>query len=515
MAPAQIQLTPPEMGLQPNVTKNSGRTFSTYWEAFRQRPCTCLADVAELDSRSPSTFDKAMRPDDFGRRLPRKWWEWEYIAECAEILGLLRRGSTALGLGVGFEPLIFHFAHHCQRVIATDLYSPDTPWTEARFKSAQQVLDSSPFPYPQDRVEVRNADMRRTGAASSSIDFVWSCSSIEHVPTLRDLFLVFAEISRILKIGGHAILTTEFCVTGNPYLLPGVNAWNNDIFETIKDALPGFEFLGSADLSFNSLHPGNAPRPRRYLPLSSLPASAPHFSYYHRSGSIANPVGLSIIVPIAFVLRKISNTPVADWDAVEIPTRLRTYSDGVGAFFNGKNDIAINKLGEVYRSTNDDLQLKHLAFRFFIDAKARSGFMLRRKVFIDTIEEFLMQLPKGPVQDADALDICGYLLGECGRIGRAMEVYRKCILSPSTSREHVFQLLLRYLALAAKSGVASEATEFTATIIADLVQFGISSSELNRLWLEPLAKKMGTDMAEQVMVHVRQRLARAIDALVV
>ena len=515
MALAQIQPMRTETASRPREPQSSVNTFSTYLQTVRQRPCTCLADVAELECRAPSAFDKAMPPDYFVRKLPRKWWEWEYISECAETLGVLNPASTALGLGVGFEPLVFHFAHYCKRVIATDLYSTDTAWSEARFATTQKVLDSSPIPYPKDRVEVRNADMRQTGADSSSIDFVWSCSSIEHVPTLKDLFLVFAEISRVLRVGGHAILTTEFCVTGNPYLLPGVNAWNRDILEAVKLALPGCEFLGPTDLAFNSLHPGNTARPRRYLPVSSLPAAAPNFSYYHRSGCIANPVGLSIIVPIAFVLRKVSNAPVSDWDGVKLPTRLRTFSDGMDAFVGGKNDMAIAKLGDVYRSTDDDLQLKHLAFRFFIDAKARSGHMAQPKEFADTIEDFLMHLPNGPVQDADALDICGYLLGECGQIDRAMEIYRKCILSPSTNQEHLLDLLVRYMELAAKCGEASAASEFTSTIIADLVQFGLPNSELTKLWWEPMSHRAGAGPAQDVLVRARRHLAPAIEALAI
>jgi methyltransferase family protein len=489
--------------------------FEAYWAKSRQRPSTCLGDVAELETRRLSSFDAAMPADLFARKLPRKWWEWEYIAECAEALGVLTLQSTALGLGAGFEPLIFHFANYCKRVIATDLYSGDTAWSEARFETTQQVLESSPIPYNRNRVEVRNADMRHTGADPGSIDFIWSCSSIEHILTLKDLFLVFAEIDRILKVGGHAVLTTEFSITANPYLLPGVNAWNQEILQAVKGALNGFEFLGPTDLAFNSLHPGNAARPRRYMPVSSLLASSPALSYYHRCGTLANPVGLSIIVPIAFVIRKTSQAGVAGWDAVDIAPRLRTYSDGVAALFDGKADVAIEKLGEVYRSCDDDLQMKHLAFRFLIDAKARSGHMEKREAFADAIEEFLTHLPSGPVQDADALDICGYLLGKCGRTKKGLDVYERCIRSPSTSREHLFELLGRYLELGGKSGAKARSTALAASIIADLVQFGLSSSELHKLCLTPLSNKMGATLTEEVMARTRQHLALAMQALAV
>lgn len=130
--------------------------FKAYWATRRARPGTCLGDVSELDSRKLSSFDAVMPQDYFVRKLPRKWWEWEYIAECAETLDLLNSSTTALGLGAGFEPLIFHFANSCKAVIAT----------------TKQVIESAPIRFPTDRVEVRNADMRQTGAADASVDFV-------------------------------------------------------------------------------------------------------------------------------------------------------------------------------------------------------------------------------------------------------------------------------------------------------------------------------------------------------
>ena len=111
------------------------------------------------------------------RRWPRKWWEWDYTADCAEQLVVLASTTTAAGLGAGDEPLIFYLADKCRRVIASDLYSPNTVWREARFANTSRILDASPIPYPRSRVALLNADMRQTGISEQSIDFVWSCSS--------------------------------------------------------------------------------------------------------------------------------------------------------------------------------------------------------------------------------------------------------------------------------------------------------------------------------------------------
>jgi SAM-dependent methyltransferase len=484
-----------------------------YLGVRRLRPITCLGDVGELTVGRQSGFDASMPADHTERHLPRKWWEWDYIADCAESMGLLTPTTTALGLGVGNEPLIFHFANSCGKVVATDLYSTETAWKEARFAEARRVLDASPISFPRERVEVLNADMRSTGLDTGSVDLVWSCSSIEHVPTLVDLFAVFSEIHRVLKIDGHAILTTEYCITGNPYLLPGVNAWNREIFDLMVASLPGFELQGAVDLSFNALHPGNAARPRRYMPVSFLPASSKLMSYYHRAGTMANPVGLSIIVPIAFVLKKISLAGVVPWEKAAVPQQLRTFSEGVHAFFAGDSDKAVEKLEMIYEGAADDIQLRHLAFRFLIDARARRGEMEGREEFADRIQEFLKLAPAGPVQDADCLDICGYLLGECGRVDEALAVYERCLLSPSTSKDHVFELALRYVELVTKNQVRADAHTVVASVLADLMQFGMTGEEMNRAFFKPAASKLPTDLVAMIRKVMNDQLGASQERL--
>lgn len=487
--------------------------FEAYLGSRRERPLSCLADVGELTGESTSAFDRAIAPDHPGRLLPRKWWEWDYIADCAEKLGLLTPGTTALGLGVGHEPLIFHFANGCGRVIASDLYSADTGWRDALYADVSGVLDASPIAYPRERVEILNADMRHTGVAEGSVDLVWSCSSIEHIPTLQDLFAVFAEIDRVLKPGGHAILTTEYCITGNIYLLPGVNAWNGDVFELFAQSLPGFEFQGAVDLSFNALHPGNAALPRRYMPVSSLPASSGRLSYVHRGGTLANPAGLSIVVPIGLALKKTSSAGIVPWEKAPVPARLRTYTEGVLAFFAGDNDEAIDKLERVYEQSDDELQLRHHIFRFLIDARARRGELQNPGAFAARIEDFLEITPEGPVQDADCLDICANLLGACGRTDQALETYFRCLLSPSTTRDHVLNLAARTLVLAEPMKAQPKAVDLVASVLADLVQFGMRGEELAQSFLQPISARLDAATVAALRNGVRDRLSASLNAL--
>src|SRR5690606_24278187 len=107
------------------------QTFPSLQPRHRARPLTCLGDAAELEAGGRAAFTR----DVLAERLPyaylRKVWEWDYIADCAAQLGLLDGRTTAIGLGVGNEPLIFHFANGCGQVIATDLYNSETAWQDA------------------------------------------------------------------------------------------------------------------------------------------------------------------------------------------------------------------------------------------------------------------------------------------------------------------------------------------------------------------------------------------------
>ncbi len=449
-------------------------TWERYIGSRRERPLTCLADVGELcvDPSRLSTFDGKFAPDHAIRFNGRKWWEWDYICSSADQLGLLNSRVTALGLGVGGEPLIFHFANYCKRVIATDLYSGASSWSDARFDNTKQILDLSPLPFPADRVSVENRDMRNTKAKSGSIDFVWSCSSIEHVPTITDLMAVFAEIHRILKVGGYAILTTEYCVTENDYLLPSVNAWNAKLFKAIVEALDGFEFVGETDLSFNGLHPGNAASPRRYPPLACVHGATNSLLPHLRGGSVANPAGLSLVAPIAFVLRKKPKGGVAPWTSLAVSEGARTYSEGVNAFFAKNMKLAREKLTLALKAYADDLQMQHMCWRYLVEIMARQGEMRDRETFEATLRRFQAIIPEGAVQDDDCLAMLAYLFGEMELYEDALDVAEKCLMSPSIVADHIYVLGTQYLRNCSLARQSERGILLMRSILQDLVTFG-------------------------------------------
>ncbi len=484
-------------------------TCNGYIGARRKRPGSCLADAGELHG-TMSDFTLTM-PRSFSLwQWPRKWWEWDYIADCAEQLDILSQTTTALGLGAGNEPLIFYFANKCKRVIASDLYSDETAWKEARFEKADRILSSSPIPFNRNSVEVVNADMRATGLEAASIDFVWSCSSIEHVPTLLDLFDVFDEIDRVLRLGGYAILTTEYSLTESTYLLPGVNAWNSDIFHMMINSFPGFKLIGATDFRYNWLHPANGSRPRRYPACRTMPEQLGNITHYTRSGTMINPVGLSLAVPVGFVIQKISQDGVLPWREAKIPDRIKIFSEGINEFLTGNNEPARDLLETIVAQEFDDDQLRHHAFRYAIDARARLGEMSNKQEFADRISTFVTSTPIGAVQDPDSLDICGYLVGECGRKTEAISIYERCLLTPSISRDHLFEIAIKYLALAENKNEKQHAIETVSSIFFDLMNFGMIGGELQSSFIQPSLKKLPPEIVEGVVSAVRARLRKTV-----
>jgi SAM-dependent methyltransferase len=147
----------------------------------------------------------------------RKIWEFAYIPEVLDQLGMLEPGKRGLGFGVGHEPLVSVFAHRGVEVVATDLEASAreaSGW--ARTGQLADSLESMIHPEICDPdkfrelVTWRAVDMRAIPEDLQGFDFCWSACSLEHLGTL-DYGLEFIERSvDTLRPGGIAIHTTEF-----------------------------------------------------------------------------------------------------------------------------------------------------------------------------------------------------------------------------------------------------------------------------------------------------------------
>jgi SAM-dependent methyltransferase len=74
----------------------------------------------------------------------------------------------------------------------------------------------APYPYREDRLEVHWMDAKRLEFPSECFDVVFSVSSIEHFGTRQDIARAAAEMGRVLKPGGYAVIVTDCLVRQHP-----------------------------------------------------------------------------------------------------------------------------------------------------------------------------------------------------------------------------------------------------------------------------------------------------------
>lgn len=112
-----------------------------------------------------------------------------------------RSQARVLDIGSGFSIFPLYLASHGHTVIQSDY--------DTIFLRQQEDLRQTPFAALLGRtLHFAVLDARHLPAADGSMDFVTFISSIEHVPAGYDRQMM-AEIARVLKPGGRALVTTE------------------------------------------------------------------------------------------------------------------------------------------------------------------------------------------------------------------------------------------------------------------------------------------------------------------
>jgi SAM-dependent methyltransferase len=149
--------------------------------------------------------------------VERKVWEFAMVALLLEELGLLNESTEALSVGAGDERIIYWLANRIGRMVATDVYGEGGfAGNEAERSMLEDPASHAPFPYREDRLEVMWMDARELSFADDSFDVVFTLSSIEHFGSPQDVARAAAEIGRVLKPGGYAIVVTECLVRLHP-----------------------------------------------------------------------------------------------------------------------------------------------------------------------------------------------------------------------------------------------------------------------------------------------------------
>jgi ubiquinone/menaquinone biosynthesis C-methylase UbiE len=177
-----------------------------------------LCDVRDFDDADVLRVLREILPErDPLAHVERKVWEFAMLALFLEETGRLHDGTSALAVGAGDERMVFWLANRVGRVVATDIYGEGSfAEREATATMLTDPASHAPFPYREDHLEVLYADARELPFADGSFDVVFSLSSIEHFGGPRDVARAAAEMGRVLKPGGHAMVATECFVRLDP-----------------------------------------------------------------------------------------------------------------------------------------------------------------------------------------------------------------------------------------------------------------------------------------------------------
>lgn len=418
------------------------------------------------------------------------------MVDCAERLNLLRPDARALGMGVGREVLMFYFARHCQEVIATDLYSSDTEWREANTGALEEIYQAAPFDYPRERLKVEVADMRKTNYPDNSFDFVWSCGSVEHVPSLFDVYQTLVETYRVLKPGGYALLTTEYCISDPPYLFNGMNALDSKIVATVFDNLGGLKLVGPIDLSFNYVHPITSVATRQYI---SAPIAS-KTQQFALSWDYVHMLGISAIIPIGLVLQK-TGGGITKWEGISLPHEYRVYDNAVNLHSQESPETALHELIELVYSPKGDLPRQlHLqaicTLLCYADNKDNPNF---NKNTANLLELFLSLMPEGELQDPSLLEYIAPQFCRKKEFDKALELYRLAALSPSAFADHAISLAIEHLKLRLEMKRDITDDDPLPMIIKDLLLHGYSMSWIKSAMLSVMKADELAPILEQTL----------------
>ena len=170
-----------------------------------------LCDVRDWDDAEFLRAVREILPErDPATHVERKAWEFAMLALFLEETGRMAETTEALAVGAGDERIVFWLANRLGRVVATDIYGQgDFAGREARTSMLDDPSAHAPFPYREERLEVRWMDARELDFPDESFDVVFSLSSFEHFGMPADIAAAAREMGRVLRPGGHAFVVTE------------------------------------------------------------------------------------------------------------------------------------------------------------------------------------------------------------------------------------------------------------------------------------------------------------------
>jgi SAM-dependent methyltransferase len=178
-----------------------------------------LCDPEDFEDAELIETIRALVPErDPYEHIERKVWEYAMVMLFLADTGHLNGGSRVLSVGAGNERVLFWLTNHVEKMVATDIYG-EGPFAA---REAQPSMLTDPgshapaYQWREEALEVHRMDGRRLTFPDTSFDAAFTVSSIEHFGTPLDIARAAAELGRVLKPGGHALIITECLVRHHP-----------------------------------------------------------------------------------------------------------------------------------------------------------------------------------------------------------------------------------------------------------------------------------------------------------
>lgn len=236
-------------------------------------------------------------------RLHRKQWEFVYICQVLYERDYIRDGLTALGFGVGKEPLVPYLSSHGLNVMATDLdfdSAKDLGWVDTN-QHSDSLLSLNERGLCQEDIflqntKFRNVDMNHIPKDIGKYDICWSSCAFEHLGSIRKGMDFVINSCRLLKPGGIAVHTTEFNLSSNDDTLdnnPSFVIFRKKDIELLADELRNEGFIVEA-IDFTA----GKDELEQYVDLPPYMENEPHLRLELAGMFVSTSLGIIIRKPV-------------------------------------------------------------------------------------------------------------------------------------------------------------------------------------------------------------------------
>ena len=182
----------------------------------------------------------------------RKVWEYAHVLNTLDTWNALD-GATICSIGSGHEEPAYYISNRARWIFLTDIYG-NGDFQEAVAPSSMLVNPDqfARCPHNRKRMVVQHMSGTDLRFEDGTFDVVYSFSSIEHFGAFEDAVKAMSEVSRVLRPGGIAAITTECIVNDADHLeCPGLILFHRSRLLELCYSQPDLKLVGDIDFDLS------------------------------------------------------------------------------------------------------------------------------------------------------------------------------------------------------------------------------------------------------------------------